>query len=147
MTYLLLTIRQPFATYIVHGEKTIENRSRQTRFRGRVGIHAGAAPHALAAPELRRSIARHESSEFPTSAVLGTVQIVGCHRSRPGCAYSCGEYGGLAASEEFPELWHWELEGAREFVTPIRHVRGRLGFWDADDTLQHLMSISEVIER
>jgi hypothetical protein len=143
----LLTVRQPFATYIIHGEKTIENRGRRVNYRGRVGIHSGVAPHALANPELRWKIARGESPEFPTAAVLGTVQIVGCHRAYPGC---CAAPSGALQPGEYPgsdDVWHWELGNAREFITPIRHVRGALGFWPADDRLRHLMSIAEVIER
>ena len=35
-----ITIRQPWASLIVHGIKDIENRSWQTNFRGRVLIHS-----------------------------------------------------------------------------------------------------------
>jgi len=37
-----LTVRQPWAHMIAHCGKTVENRGRQTRYRGQVAIHAGA---------------------------------------------------------------------------------------------------------
>jgi hypothetical protein len=39
-TYPALSLRQPWADLIVNGIKNIENRSRPTRFRGRLLIHA-----------------------------------------------------------------------------------------------------------
>lgn len=47
-----LTIRQPWATLIARGEKTIETRSWRTSYRGEVAIHAGLAtwPEGISDP-------------------------------------------------------------------------------------------------
>lgn len=37
----VLTVRQPWAAAIIHGGKSVENRTWQTRYRGRLWIHAG----------------------------------------------------------------------------------------------------------
>ena len=36
-----LTIRQPWASLIICGEKDVENRTWTTRYRGELAIHAG----------------------------------------------------------------------------------------------------------
>lgn len=133
----LLTVRQPFATRIIMGLKSIENRTRQSQFRGRLGIHAGIAVwHDLTDAEAAVAMA------LPRAAVLGTVNMVGCHQSGDGCAaLDCITRGGWASSP-----WHWEFKNAREFVTPIRHVRGQLGVWEAGPSVEHLMSIAEVVD-
>jgi activating signal cointegrator 1 len=40
----VLTVHEPYAWLIAHGLKTIETRSRRTNVRGRIAIHAAAAP-------------------------------------------------------------------------------------------------------
>ena len=42
MKVKVLTVKQPWASLIVHGIKDIENRSWRTNFRGRVLIHSSA---------------------------------------------------------------------------------------------------------
>lgn len=42
MRVKVLTVKQPWASLIVHGIKDIENRSWRTNFRGRVLIHSSA---------------------------------------------------------------------------------------------------------
>lgn len=41
LTMPALSIRQPWAWLVVHGFKPVENREWQTRFRGRLLVHAG----------------------------------------------------------------------------------------------------------
>lgn len=140
----ILTVRQPFAQHIVTGAKTIENRTQRTLLRGRIGIHAGKAPHALALPSARIAI---REGRLPVSAVVGTVQLVGCHEAEPGCCTL--EQGGIQPGElgyaRDATVWHWELDGARQFASPILRVQGALSFWEPDDRTAHLMSIAEVL--
>ena len=42
-----LTVRQPWASLIVHGPKHIETRSKPTKIRGRIGIIAGKSPAGI----------------------------------------------------------------------------------------------------
>jgi hypothetical protein len=42
----VLTVRQPWASLIVSGIKDVENRSKATNYRGRIGIHAGQKVNA-----------------------------------------------------------------------------------------------------
>ncbi len=133
-----LTVRQPFASRIVAGRKTVENRSRRTSLRGLLVVHAGAQLHDRFAGADDAPLRR-----MPLAAVLGTVQLVDSHVASltPG---GCCEY---EQGPEWPEgeetVFHWVLRDPVEFVTPIPRVRGALGFWEPEPTTQHLISISE----
>lgn len=74
-----LSIQQPWAWAIVHGGKTIENRTWRTRFRGRFLIHAGQrfdsdgegfilakCPHLPGRDQL------------PRGGIVGVAELVGC---------------------------------------------------------------------
>lgn len=81
-----LSIRQPWAWYILFAGKDIENRDWRTKFRGRVLIHAakamthhewsqaqdplfhGDGPHVYSPPR----------EELPRGGIVGSVEIVDC---------------------------------------------------------------------
>ncbi len=46
-----LTVRQPWASLIVHGPKWIETRTRRTNVRGRIGIIAGKSTAGIVGPD------------------------------------------------------------------------------------------------
>ncbi|MFD4543552.1 hypothetical protein [Streptomyces bauhiniae] len=72
-----ITIRQPWAACILHGDKRVENRPRSWAPGWRL-LHAGAETDraALRDPLVARTIRGHE---LPTRAVLGIVRITGSH--------------------------------------------------------------------
>lgn len=136
-----LSIRQPWGFAIMCGTKRVENRTRNTNFRGLVAIHASAKwdRSALQDPRwLRTAAAAGEvispgwpglttvqllcESGLPTGAILGTAVITGSHRA-DGC---CEPWGN-------PDVWHWTLDDVR----PIQPVscKGRLGFWTVPDEI------------
>lgn len=109
-----LSVRQPWAGLIAAGRKTIETRSRPTRYRGELLICAsrvvsseGARLHPAAAL-------------LPLGAAVARVQLVECRRLEPGDAEAAMIYR--------PGLWAWILADARP-VEPF-FVSGRLGFFE-----------------
>lgn len=128
-----ITIRQPYASRVVLGEKRVENRTRTTFMRGRVLVHAGGALHVhfRAVDTVYRDLDR-----FPMSAIVGSVEITGSH-SAAGCERrSCLMGGGLlpgttdALGNVIPDgpLHHWVLANPIAFAEPIA-ATGALGFW------------------
>ena len=108
-----LTVRQPWASLIVAGIKDVENRSRRTHYRGRLGIHAGLA---IDEEGLRR-YKRYLDFDLPRGALIGSVLLVDCvENSKSRWAV--------------PGYFHWVLADAKEFARP-RKMTGRLGLWDA----------------
>lgn len=113
-----LTIRQPWADAIAHGEKRTENRSRRTNYTGKVLIHAGLTGDREAVV-----IAGVWPGPDVRGAVIAVADLVGCHQAAKGC---CAPWG-------FEDCWHWVLSDVRPLPRPIP-AKGRLGLWipDAD---------------
>jgi hypothetical protein len=76
----ILSIRQPWAHLITQGSKSIENRSRPTKYRGPVLIHASLKID-------KEACANHhlDPASLETGGIVGIADIVDCvekHRSR-----------------------------------------------------------------
>ena len=114
-----LTIRQPWADAIVHGTKRTENRTRPTKYRGTVLIHAGLTGDrnaVLAGIPVGPDVRGH---------IIGTAQLVGCHPGM-GC---CAPWGRMQSSRFEPPLWHWELADVTALTAPVP-AKGQLGLWN-----------------
>jgi hypothetical protein len=122
-----LTVRQPYATEIIRGRKTLEVRSKPTHFRGELVIHAAQA----AAEGWEWSDDPEERAQYPTGVILGTVEVVDCRpftRADIEASFIPAEW----FEEEFPEdQWAWVLANPRQ----VRQVaaKGKLSLWPVDD--------------
>lgn len=138
VTLRTITVRQPWAHAIPHG-KNIENRSRGTRHRGPIGIHAGKAWSTRGAVDRRvvealSSWVREDQVGLDPDSfrrlldfgvLLAVADLVDTHPAA-GCCQPWGE-------ERYPDaaqLWHWVLERVRPLVEPIP-MAGQLGLWNA----------------
>lgn len=103
-----LTIRQPWASLVVSGQKDIENRTWKTSYRGMLLIHAGADR-------------KDPNRNLPRSVIIGTVDLVDCVTD---------------STSEWAEAdnYHWILANPVEFDTPIP-ARGSLGLWNPSPEL------------
>lgn len=85
-----LTVKQPWASLIVHGIKDIENRTWPTKFRGRILIHSSKGNKfeiemddeqaKLAFPLL---IEKGTEGKIPFGSIIGSVEIVDCIINHP----------------------------------------------------------------
>jgi len=69
-----LSIRQPYAKQILHGQKKIEYRSRPTNIRERIYIYASLTPGD---PNEFRKM-KIQPGDLPTGLLVGTVEIADC---------------------------------------------------------------------
>lgn len=69
-----LTIKQPWATLIMQGDKRFEFRSWQTKYRGDLLIHAGKGIDK----EAMKRLAKYLPAELPYGKILGKVKLVDC---------------------------------------------------------------------
>jgi len=104
----VLAVRQPWASLIVDGLKTIEIRSRPTNIRERVAIYASTAKQetleGVYGPDYNYRI-------LPTGKIIGTVEL-----------YSSTTHP-LGSSQVF-ERWHGEHHA------PINYyIEGKTHFW------------------
>lgn len=106
-----LSVRQPWAWAIIHAGKDIENRSRITRYRGLVAIHATRCTrdeYEYAAEEIARLSGRKvplwEEIRKAFGAVIGVAELT-------GCIEDSGEPGG--ESDWYQGDVGWVLAGAK----------------------------------
>lgn len=106
-----LSIRQPWAWLIVHGEKPVENRSWSTNVRGRILIHASRRYDVLA------DVAVPIDEPLDFGGIVGEAEIVDCVQEHE--------------SEWFTGPYGLVLKNAK--TLPFRAVRGRQGFFYVED--------------
>ena len=110
-----LTIRQPWASLIICGEKDVENRTWTTRYRGVLAIHAGHRFDQDLQPWQRSIVAKVDA--FPRGAIIGVVELMDIVRDS-------------SSRWAEPTCYHWVLANPRA-IEPVP-VRGRLGLWVPD---------------
>lgn len=121
-----ITIKQPWASLIVHGIKDIENRTWRTNFRGRVLIHT-AGSHGrkfsvnLTDAQTKAALATIAKEtmfgNMPFDSIIGSVEIVDCVQNHPSIWAEKGVY-------------NWVLANPILYAKPIENVKGKLSFWD-----------------
>lgn len=141
-----LTVQQPWAWAIVHGGKTVENRTQAWGYRGPLAIHAGKRfsdrSNDALADALGRAMRGGQWQELVYGAIIGVVQLVDVHWCygdgdstccQPWGEHEYVEHGGRTRSQ----IAHLVLEDPRP-VDPIP-CTGRLGLWTPDaDVLAQL---------
>lgn len=136
-----LTISQPYASLIADGEKYIENRTWETKYRGLIAIHAGKGTQYLTAAEMR-------SQELPTGQIVAVAELVECleigfiERNRANTE-PLAELLGLSvqdmANHEHTEgPWCWVLQHVRKISTAIE-ATGALGLWVVPSEVEELI--------
>jgi len=114
----ILTIRQPWASYIIDGSKNVENRSKRISHRGQLLIHAGKQWDAEGIDPMlcfTDGLISYRPGTVPFGAIIGSVDLVDCVRD------SSSEWAE-------PGMWHWLMENPQPFPVPIPW-RGRQGLW------------------
>lgn len=89
----ILTIKQPWASLIIHGGKDIENRDWRTHHRGPVLIHASMNPDTtITERDLMRRFGIGLPRYRPNGGIIGIVDIVDCVEYHPS-KWFVGRYG------------------------------------------------------
>lgn len=140
-----LNIKEPWATLIMQGGKTTENRTWPAEFSGPLLIVASKVPDvrdsdgwlhlAKLHTELALSekplgnvaslymawVGRKMASAPLLGHALGIVEMIGCDRA-------------MVTSWDQPDQWHWRLSNPRLLNRPFL-VKGRLGIYTVEDAL------------
>lgn len=123
-----ITIKQPWASLIVHGIKDIENRTWTCpkKYIGqRVLIHASAKPdkepymifndtQSNAIDDFIMDVCGYYQQN---GSIIGSIEIVDCVINHPSIWAEKGVY-------------NWVLSNPIIFESPIENVNGKLSFWD-----------------
>ena len=122
----VLTIKQPWATLIIQGDKRFEFRSWQTKYRGELLIHAGKGKDKEAINRLKKYI----PEVLPQGKILGKVTLVDCIKMSPEFKEMLlNENSDIYTKSSFKENYGWQLENVEVFDEPIE-VKGHLSLWD-----------------
>lgn len=136
----VLTVRQPWAWAIIHGQKDVENRSRNIAgdYEGLIAIHAGLAEfeqHNMASRALAAAHGTETDTRMHFGAIIGVVDLVGVHdgphrsQVRFENVESCFQPGkpfGPCSPWAEDDAHHLVLKNPRPLASPIPH-RGMLG--------------------
>lgn len=135
-----ISIRQPFASLIMLGYKSIETRSRTTSHRGQLAIHA--SKHLAAdGPQSRAGwalLARHglTPETAPRQLVLGTVHLTDSRPAEdltalitPVLSPKPGALPELALGHYGPGRHGWILRDPKTLQRPAP-ARGWVSFWE-----------------
>jgi len=141
----VLSVKQPWAYLICSGIKDIENRTwkcPQKYIGQRVLIHAGGTaakePYMLfnddQAEQIGDRIMDVVASYRTRSAIIGSVEIVGCEINHPSI-WAEQSTGVLIGNKFYHKdgdvpIYNWVLANPVLFDKPIIGVRGKLRFWD-----------------
>lgn len=132
-----LTIRQPWASLIALGVKTIETRSWATSYRGPLVIHAGKRrPTVLEAMLLYEAgVCSHLAVPFvwakteplvPYGAIVATCELVDVIPTYPHMAVRWPDQ--MPYGDFTPGRFAWVLENIEPLAVPVP-AKGRLGLW------------------
>jgi hypothetical protein len=100
-----LSVCQPWAWLIVNGVKDIENRSRRTRLRGPLLIHASLSldGYIESIEWLERKHGISVPQELDTGGIVGLVDAVDCVQSHKSKWFEKGSFG-KSTSAKVPPL-------------------------------------------
>ena len=121
-----LTIKQPWATLIMQGDKRFEFRSWKTKYRGDLLIHAGKGIDK----EAMKRLEKYLPEELPYGKILGKVKLVDCIKMSPEFKeLLLKENSDIYTKSSFQENYGWQVSYVEVFENPI-DAKGHLSLWE-----------------
>ena len=121
-----LTIKQPWATLIMQGDKRFEFRSWQTKYRGELLIHAGKGIDK----DAMKRLAKYLPENIPLGKILGKVKLVDCIKMTPEFKeILLKENNDIYTKSSFEENYGWQVKDVEVFKEPIE-AKGHLSLWE-----------------
>ena len=118
----VLTIKQPWATLIMQGDKRFEFRGWQTKYRGELLIHAGKGIDK----EAIKRLSKYLPKELPLGKILGKVTLVDCIKMSPEFKEELlKENRDIYTKSSFQENYGWQIDNVQVFDEPIE-AKGHL---------------------
>ena len=125
----VLTIKQPWATLIIQGDKRFEFRSWKTKYRGELLIHAGKGIDKEAVKRLEKYLPK----ELPIGKILGKVTLVDCIKMSPDFKEKLlKENSEIYTKSSFQENYGWQLDNVEVFDELVE-AKGHLSLWAFND--------------
>jgi hypothetical protein len=127
----VLSVKNPWAYLIMHYGKDVENRRQQTKYRGRILIHASKTSDLYAYE--RRWAGDEAMQKIFDSLVLNIYEVEKTNGHIIGSVdlHDCVKGSQSVWAENLPGPWsqfHWLLRDPHPFSVPLQ-ARGMLGLW------------------
>ena len=126
----VLTIQEPYATFIMQGMKKIETRSWKTKYRGEIYIHAGKSKKFLKRIHNNKVLKLLENIDLNYGNIICKAELIDCVymtkdfidkvKSENNYEYILGEYA--------VGRYAWILQNVQEINQKI-HAKGKLNIW------------------
>jgi len=129
-----LSLKQPWATLVVHGLKTMEVRRWPTARRGRILIHAARISDDRS--EAWRHVPKElEATATQTAGIIGAVEIVDCVEYRTLDAFVADQARHLNEPAWYEPLLLYGFALLRPELLPFRRYPGWFRFFSVKDEL------------
>jgi len=118
----VLAVRQPWASLIADGEKTVEVRSGYTHIRERVAIYATRTkPNSALVSYIRHRFYPGPLKLFPLGVILATVEITGCECYGTPFEFDMDSYNHRVPLTPFECIGKhgWSLSNVHKLVDPV----------------------------
>jgi hypothetical protein len=127
MASKVLTVKNPWATFIVKGIKDVENRLWKTSYRGKLLIHSSmkSETSVIFSKEIIRELGKYpcgsylSDGDYINGCIIGSVDLTDCVVGYPSI---------WAEKSDEITIYNWVLENPAEFEKPIP-CKGKLGLW------------------
>lgn len=129
-----LSVSQPFANLLVHGQKTIDLRRWNTNFRGEFLVHA---PLAIRKDDCKRL--KINPKNLIRGAIIGKAEIYDVKKYRTKSELKMDSKKHLASKKFQDSKFGFLIKNARPFRVPIP-CKGKLGFFDVKLTKPKITS-------
>lgn len=121
----VLTIKQPWATLIMLGDKRYEFRTWKTKYRGDLLIHAGKGIDK----EAMKRLEKYLPVEIPLGKILGQVKITDCVMLTNSLKENLLKENPDIYKNSEIGLYGWKIEEVQVYDDQIE-IKGRLGLWN-----------------
>ena len=139
----VLTIQEPYATFIMHGTKKIETRSWKTKYRGEIYIHAGKSKKFLKRIHNNKVLKLLENIGLNYGNIICKAELIDCVymtkafidkvKSENNYEYILGEYA--------VGRYAWILQNVQKLNQKI-HAKGKLNIWTYPESSNHVKQLS-----
>ncbi len=119
-----ITIKEPWASLIVHGFKKYEFRNWKTNYRGKILIHAGLS---------KENIDKFSDYNLDISSgeIIGEAVITDCILVSKEFDDELRKINSLVYENNHVGLYAFKLENVKKYDKRIK-IKGKLGLWNFD---------------
>lgn len=130
----VITIKQPFATWIAEGIKEYEFRTWKTKYRGEILIHAGKGVNKKAMQKYK-----HLNLDYPSGCIIAKANLVDCIEINDEARDMLSKKNSLVYSSVIKDT-DWKGYGFKlENISKVKEIKvnGKLSLWDYDGEITY----------